>query len=1165
MLSLENITKGIRLNGVAPDGPVKIISVEKSGENAVTIIYKDNQGRLGESMLFRADESSLSTAEHELPWAFDAPGGAFKLGVEAFRIHLAHLFDPMMAIHTSNVEPLPHQITAVYESMLPRHPLRFLLADDPGAGKTIMAGLYIRELMMRSDAQKILIVTPGGLVDQWQDELFEKFGLIFDIFSREMMETSHSGNPFFDKDCLIARLDQLSRAEDIKEKLQAVDWDLVVVDEAHKMSASYFGSKLNRTKRFMLGELLSEKARHFLLMTATPHNGKETDFQLFLSLLDADRFYGKFRDGAHLIDTSDVMRRMVKEELLKFDGTPLFPERCAYSASYNLSDLEAALYANVTDYVTNEMNKADNLDGKRKGTIGFALTILQRRLASSPEAIYKSLKRRRGRLEQRIEEEKFQQHGPCIAETLATYGTAENYDDIDEELTGTEYEELADKLVDQATAAQTVKELQDEIESLKILEFQALQLVNSGQDRKWEELSNLLQDNPYMKDENDIRRKLIIFTEHKDTLNYLCERIRSLLGSQEPVVFIHGGVNRDERRKVQEIFRNDPGVLVLVATDAAGEGVNLQNANLMVNYDLPWNPNRIEQRFGRIHRIGQTEVCHMWNVVAKGTREGDVFQRLLDKLEIERQALGGRVFDILGEAFDNRSLKDMLIEAIRYGDDPAVRARLEQQVEGALDTERLKEIMIRNALSEIVMTPERLYAVKAEMEKAEARKLQPFFIRSFFMEAFSNMHGILRGREEGRFEINHVPGIIRERERIISRTRDLVLKRYERICFERQYIRVFNKPMASLIHPGHPLMAAVTDLTIETHRNTLTQGAILLDPTDEGSEARLLVLIDHSIRESVYGQDDRRVTSRRLQFVEIYPDGTKISAGWAPHLDLIPLASEEAELVKDICNADWIGGDVETRALEYAVNHLVPDHYNEVKQRREDEITKTQNAVHDRLTKEIAYWQDRYLYLKDALNAGKQPRMQPENARRRAEDLRARLEIRTKDLQAKRNLISSPPLVVSACLVIPAGLLARKKGEQPKSTFAADPYRRKEIETIAMHAVIAKEKKHGYITRDVSADKCGWDISAYKEGHPDRHIEVKGRAKEATTLTISRNEILYGLNQEEKFRLAIVLVDEDDSVDGPYYIRKPFSKEPDWGVASVNYDLKDLLQKGEEF
>ena len=303
------------------------------------------------------------------------------------RINLAHLFDPMMAVHTSNVEPLPHQITAVYESMLPRQPLRYVLADDPGAGKTIMAGLLIRELLMRADARRILIVAPGSLVEQWQDEMFEKFGLSFTLFSREQVEASRSGNPFEDIDLMVARVDQLSRNEDLQDKLRLSRWDLIVVDEAHKLSASYFGNKVNKTKRFQLGELLGSITRHFLLMTATPHNGKEEDFQLFMSLLDSDRFFGKFRDGAHKVDVTDLMRRTVKEEMLRFDGTKLFPDRRAITANYTLSAAEASLYAAVTDYVKEEMNRADKLDGQRKGTVGFALTALQRRLASSPEEI----------------------------------------------------------------------------------------------------------------------------------------------------------------------------------------------------------------------------------------------------------------------------------------------------------------------------------------------------------------------------------------------------------------------------------------------------------------------------------------------------------------------------------------------------------------------------------------------------------------------------------------------------------------------------------------------------------------------------------------------------------------------------------------------------------
>lgn len=405
-MRLEELTAGASLIGLEPSAVATIVAVVPIAEGAVQVIYKTADGTLKDRLLGRADEANIALATQERPWAFDGNGEDFKLAVEAKRIDLAFLFDPMMAVHTSNVDPLPHQITAVYESMLPHQPLRFVLADDPGAGKTIMAGLYIRELLMRADARRILIVAPGSLVEQWRDELFEKFGLEFRIFSQELEATSPSGNPFADHDHLIVRLDQMSRNEDSQEKLCLASWDLVVFDEAHKLSAHFYGQKIERTKRFNFAEKIGQHTRHLLLMTATPHNGKEEDFQLFLSLLDSDRFYGKFRgDGAHKVDASDLMRRMVKEEMVKFDGTPLFPERRAYTVNYKLSDIEAALYESVTQYVQTEMGKADALDGKRKNSVGFALTALQRRLASSPEAIFQSLKRRKERLERRLREE----------------------------------------------------------------------------------------------------------------------------------------------------------------------------------------------------------------------------------------------------------------------------------------------------------------------------------------------------------------------------------------------------------------------------------------------------------------------------------------------------------------------------------------------------------------------------------------------------------------------------------------------------------------------------------------------------------------------------------------------------------------------------------------
>ncbi|MFZ4802855.1 MAG: protein NO VEIN domain-containing protein [Chlorobium sp.] len=404
-MRIEEITSGSSLTGLEPSAVATVIAVVPIADGAVRVIYQTPDGTLKERLLGRADEENIAVATTERPWSFDGDGEAFKLTIEAKRIDLAFLFDPMMAVHTSNVEPLPHQITAVYEAMLPRQPMRFVLADDPGAGKTIMAGLYIRELIMRADARRIVIVAPGSLVEQWREELFEKFGLEFRVFTRDLEAATPSGNPFDDIDHLIVRLDQMARNEELQEKLCAAGWDLVVFDEAHKLSAHFSGSKMQKTGRFKLAEKLGAQTRHLLLMTATPHNGKEADFQLFLSLLDSDRFYGKFRDGVHKVDCSYLIRRMVKEKLVKFDGTPLFPERKAYTVNYRLSDLESALYEAVTDYVKTEMGKADQLDGQRKSSVGFALTSLQRRLASSPEAIFQSLKRRRERLERRLREE----------------------------------------------------------------------------------------------------------------------------------------------------------------------------------------------------------------------------------------------------------------------------------------------------------------------------------------------------------------------------------------------------------------------------------------------------------------------------------------------------------------------------------------------------------------------------------------------------------------------------------------------------------------------------------------------------------------------------------------------------------------------------------------
>src|SRR5260221_1995040 len=388
--TFDDIKPGARLRGLDPAGLAEVVQVARFGADALNLVFRVD-GRVGERLVYRGEESSFEFVEAGRTYAFDADGALLRLASEAYRIRLAPLFDPYLAVSASQIEALPHQITAVYGEMLPRQPLRFLLADDPGAGKTIMAGLLIKELLIRGDLERCLIVAPGGLVEQWQDELAEKFSLGFDVLSRDQIEASITGNPFVDKNRLILRLDMAARSDELKAKLEAApDWDLVICDEAHRMAASYFGGEVKETQRHKLGKLLGTRTRNFLLMSATPHNGKEADFQLFMGLLDTDRFEGRFRDGVHKADVSDMMRRLTKEELYRFDGTPLFPERCAYTASYALSPMETDLYQSVTPYVRKYLYKADRTgDDKRRSNVGFALQILHRRLASWPAAIHR--------------------------------------------------------------------------------------------------------------------------------------------------------------------------------------------------------------------------------------------------------------------------------------------------------------------------------------------------------------------------------------------------------------------------------------------------------------------------------------------------------------------------------------------------------------------------------------------------------------------------------------------------------------------------------------------------------------------------------------------------------------------------------------------------------
>ena len=1113
-------------------GPVTILTTVQTARDAFTVVFTRTDGTPDHVLALREAESRLQIVKAEDEARFDGDAATYRLAAEAVRIKMAGQFDPMVAVTTSDLDPLPHQIDAVYGHLLPKVPLRFLLADDPGAGKTIMAGLYIKELLLRGDLERCLIVVPGGLVEQWQDELHDKFGLRFAILTRDLIAaTLAEDNPFREHPYLIVRMDQLARSDELRAHLERVHFDLSVIDEAHRMSARYYSGELKRTKRYELGELLGNVSEHLLLMTATPHAGKEEDFQLLLRLLDADRFEGAYREGRDDNGLDGLMLRRIKEELLTFEGKPLFPERFAVTVPYRLSLDEAELYERVTGYVRNQMNRVDELknagEGRRGNTVGFALTVLQRRLASSPEAILRSLERRRDRLAARLNDTLAWQPDDAAADVVS---------DPDDMLSS-EREALEEEIVDAATAARTAEELRYEIGVLEDLVQLARRVRHSGTDVKWQQLSRLLTDTPEMFGGHQ-RHKIIIFTEHRDTLTYLVSEIANLLGKPGAVVSIHGGLSRRERLAVQDAFRQDPMVTVLVATDAAGEGLNLQRAHLMINYDLPWNPNRIEQRFGRIHRIGQTEPCHLWNLVAEDTREGDVYLRLLDKIEQMRKTYQGKVFDVIGEVFAEKSLADLLMEAIRYGNLPETKAKLHAVIDDRV-AHGIPELLSEQALHTQLLSLADVERIRRDMEEARVRRLQPHHIEGFFRGALTALNGRIAPRERGRFEVTHVPQAVREGRSVPPR--------YERVCFDRQFIE--GQPRADLLGPGHPLLDAVVDAITERYGAVLASGSILCDRTDGGESPRLLA----SIRmEVVDGHEPPRPVLKRFGYVELYADGQRREGvADAPYLDYDALDAAESGRVRPLLGQSWIAASQDL-ALSWAAGEEFPRRVADLRERVSADVARTRRMVSRRLSQEINYQYALATEAAGQVRAGKQVRRRPPEAiERHIADLERRQAQRIAELNRDEQLQPLPPTVASLALVVSQGLLDRLAGlrNKPAEHYIKDTT---EAEMRAVCAVVAAERALGREPEVQSHSNPGFDIRSWDPvaGHTV-FIEVKGRAEGAGEFIVTRTEVVHGKNADH-YRLA--LVELGAATEDVRYVVEPFGGidiAEDFGLHSV--------------
>jgi SNF2 family DNA or RNA helicase len=1162
---ISDLTTGTRVRNLTSSGDVVVIAVEAHGDNVVNVVYRSDDGTIGDRLLTFDDLALIEKASGRR-WAFDADGAAFKLASEARRIELAHLFDPFAAVEASKIQPLPHQIEAVYNRLLPLQPLHFLLADDPGAGKTIMSGLYIRELLLRGDLARCLIIAPGSLVEQWQEELDDKFDLHFDLLSRDMVESARTGNPFQERNLLIARLDQLSRNEDLQAKLAATDWDLVIVDEAHKMSARLYGEEVKRTQRYELGELIRDHTRNLLLLTATPHNGSNDDFLLFMSLLDPDRFMGRTRHSRKVPDVTDIMRRYAKENLLTFDGKRLFPERRATTVPYPLSTDEQRLYDAVTSYVKEGMGRAQAMeqhgDRRRGMTFGFALAALQRRLASSPEAILQSLRRRREKLVGQLA------HSSRVAGLSEGPGLDRRLNDPDgfdiDDFDDDEFEALEDEAIEGAMGAESIAELELEIAELTTLESLAASVRASGEDRKWVELSAILQSDELRASGDP--RKLIIFTEHKDTLNYLVTRITTLLGRTDSVVAIHGGVRREDRRRIQAEFRNNPTVQILVATDAAGEGVNLQRANLMVNYDLPWNPNRIEQRFGRIHRIGQGKVCHLWNLVAEGTREGLVFQRLFEKIEQQRQVYGDQIYDVLGDSQINRSLQDLLIEAIRYEERADVRARVDEVIDADIGA-RLTSVLEERALSTIQSDVANNEDIRRRMELALARKLQPGFIEAFFTAALKDAGGRIAPREKGRFEITRVPAVVRSREREVAVGAPLQSV-YERVTFDKDRVTLDDRDgggvRAELLAPGSPLLSAMLATVLDRYGETLGRGTTFIDPDDGSMSPRVLVYLEHAVTDGRLDRGNRTVVSRRFQFVEVAPDGTITDPGAEPYLNYEPADEAAKVLLRDV-DLSWADSSVDSTARSWATSNLATPHYSEIAEVTVARVERTRHAVEERLNSEIRYWDARAAELKQQELHGKMPRLNSGRARQRADDLEVRKTRRFRELDAESDLVNHAPTVVAAALVIPQGMIDLLGGITDPTLI--DPEVAKETDRRAVAAVLAAERVIGRVPTEQDHNNPGFDVlSEDLATGMVYQIEVKGHRPANGEVKVHARQVRQAKQNPERFRLAIVLVpNEPDGVPKVSYFVRPFDDyELHFAQTYVPLNVADLAPYAEE-
>jgi superfamily II DNA or RNA helicase len=1038
---------GTILSGPFWPGHVRVLHAYSNGPSVRIEAVGVADGRYYDRTLtldqFRTQVSELVGGTHSL----DVDPRLFRLATEALRVHLAHSFDPQFAVSVSQVDPLPHQLDAVYKHMLPLPRIRFLLADDPGAGKTIMAGLLMRELMQRHEIGRVLVLCPKALTDQWRREMWERFRERFVLLTGDVIAGAFGQNAWIENDLVVASLD-LAIQEHILPGLEQATWDLVIFDEAHKLSAYRYGprSKIDKTKRYMLAEKLSKRTKHLIMLTATPHKGDDENFRLLLSILD-DKVFASLAGLRRALDkdNSPYFLRRMKEKMRYFDGKPIFLPRHIDTIKYPLEEHEQELYDAVTDYVAHGLERAES---DRNRNVGLAMTILQRRLASSLYAITRSLERRRNRLSEELEKSRKSGRVSRISVDIE-FEDEEELEELTEE---------QEEVLSGASTARTPEELAAEIDELDVLIDKA-RVAMRRPERKLREFQSVI-DSQTVKDRNE---KILVFTEHRDTLTYLTRKVKEWGYS---VCNIHGGMKLQNRIAAEKEFRGP--TQFMIATDAAGEGINLQFCRVMVNWDLPWNPNRLEQRMGRIHRYGQQYEVQVANLVAETTREGAVLIRLMEKLKRMRESLGhDQVYDVISSVLDSGQVRlDVLIrEAI-------LNRRSLEDILADLDfiDSEASRAAAREALTEALATPHiDMMFIDGEQRESKERRLTPEYVERFFVDALKHLGGRLSPCGDRDWKLEYIPADIKRAVRAYQSGEFGTESRI--ITFHKE--RLKKDPPAEFVAPDHPLFDNVVDRILREGRPALAAGSAFIDK--ETREPYLVWLLEAAVVNGEGEVAHKRLLALRQRGETFEP----VSPGVL--LDLPP--SETAPSVPAGLRA-LVDGEA---AIAAASSHYSEEYLTEVTAEQERQVGIVEKALQQSVNDNLTELQTRLERQHEDAAKGKDMALAIRTTNEQIDALTNELKKRRDSLARRRVTSIQTPRVVGVAAVIP--------GPVPKVMEQVPAGRDKTaVEQAAMRVAMDYERAAGRTPVDVSKTGVGYDVRSEGADGAVRYIEVKGHA-----------------------------------------------------------------------